>query len=75
MHRSLLKKWLLAGCSKCNDMIDLHATRLAAFRNRVPFVIYVILFVISIITLWLVGYFGTLRQRARVLMTTVVLLA
>jgi hypothetical protein len=58
-----------------NEMIDLHSKRLAAFRNRVPFSIYLVLFVVSIITLWLVGYyFGKRRQRARTLTTMVVLL-
>ena len=58
-----------------NEMIDLHSKRLAAFRNRVPFSIYLVLFVVSIITLWLVGYyFGTRRQRARILTTILALL-
>jgi hypothetical protein len=58
-----------------NEMIDLHSKRLAAFRNRVPFSIYLVLFIVSIITLWLVGYyFGTRRQRARILTTMVALL-
>jgi len=34
-----------------NEMIDLHGERLAAFRNRVPFSIYLVLFVSSAITL------------------------
>ncbi len=58
-----------------NEMIDLHTKRLAAFRNRVPFSIYLVLFVVSIIILWLVGYyFGMHRQKARFLITMVVLL-
>ena len=58
-----------------NEMIDLHAIRLAEFRNRVPFSIYLVLFVVSVITLWLVGYyFGTSRQRARILTTMLALL-
>jgi hypothetical protein len=58
-----------------NEMIDLHSKRLAAFRNRVPFSIYLVLFVVSIIILWLVGYyFGMRRQKARFLITMVVLL-
>ena len=58
-----------------NEMIDLHSKRLAAFRNRVPFSIYLVIFVVSIIILWLVGYyFGMRRQKARFLVTTVVVL-
>lgn len=48
-----------------NEMIDLHAKRLAAFRNRVPFPIYLVLFIVSTITLLAVGfYMGAHRQRA-----------
>ena len=58
-----------------NEMIDLHSKRLAAFRNRVPFPIYLVLFVVSIIALWLVGYyFGTGRQKMRILTTMLALL-
>jgi len=58
-----------------NEMIDLHSKRLAAFRNRVPFSIYVVLFVASAITLWLVGYyFGSHRKRVRILTTMLALL-
>ena len=58
-----------------NEMIDLHSKRLAAFRNRVPFSIYLVLFAVSIITLWLVGYyFGSRRQRVRILTTMLALL-
>ena len=58
-----------------NEMIDFHGKRMAAFRNRVPFSIYLVLFVVSAITLWLVGYyFGTCRQRMRILTTMLVLL-
>ena len=58
-----------------NEMIDLHSKRLAAFRNRVPLSIYLVLFVVSAITLWLVGnYFGTRGQRMRILTTMLALL-
>jgi hypothetical protein len=58
-----------------NEMIDLHTKRLAEFRNRVPFSIYLVLFVVSTITLWLVGYyFGWHRQRVRILTTMLALL-
>jgi len=58
-----------------NEMIDLHTKRLAAFRNRVPFSIYLVLFVVSAITLWVVGYyFGASRQRVRILTTMLALL-
>jgi len=58
-----------------NEMIDLHGKRLAAFRNRVHFPIYLILFFVSIITLWLVGYyFGRPRKGARFLPMILVLL-
>ncbi|MGZ6210185.1 MAG: bestrophin-like domain, partial [Syntrophales bacterium] len=58
-----------------NEMIDLHTKRLAAFHNRVPFSIYLVLFVVSAITLWLVGYyFGSHRKRVRILTTVLALL-
>jgi len=57
-----------------NEMIDLHSKRLAAFRNRVPFSIYLVLLIVSVITLWLVGYYFGRRQRGRILTTVVVLL-
>jgi hypothetical protein len=58
-----------------NEMIDLHSKRLAEFRNRVPFSIYLVLFVVSAITLWLVGYyFGASRQRVRILTTILAIL-
>jgi hypothetical protein len=58
-----------------NEMIDLHSKRLAAFRNRVPFSIYLVLFGVSAITLWLVGYyFGSPKQRVRILTTMLALL-
>jgi hypothetical protein len=56
-------------------MIDLHSKRLAAFRNRVPFSIYLVLFVVSAVILWLVGYYlGSSRQRVRILTTMLALL-
>jgi hypothetical protein len=58
-----------------NEMIDLHTKRLAAFRNRVPFSIYLVLFIVSGITLCLVGYyFGTGRQKRRILSAMLALL-
>ena len=58
-----------------NEMIDLHSKRLAAFRNRVPFTIYLVLFVVSAITLGLVGYyFGFSKRRGRILTTMLALL-
>ncbi len=51
-----------------NEMIDLHTKRVAAFRNRIPFTIYLVLFVVSVLTLWLVGhYFRLNSRRVRVL--------
>ncbi len=58
-----------------NETIDLHTKRLAAFQNRVPFSIYLVLFVVSTINLWLVGYyFASSKQRARILTTMIALL-
>jgi hypothetical protein len=57
-----------------NEMIDLYSKRLGAFRNRVPFSIYLVLFIVSIIALWLVGYYFGRRQRGRILTVVVVLL-
>src|SRR5208283_1153139 len=48
-----------------NEMIDLHTKRLAAFRNRVPFPIYVVLLIVSTVALCLIGYYlGSHRQGA-----------
>jgi len=58
-----------------NEMIDLHAKRLAAYRNRVPLSIYLVLFLVSIITMfWLGYYFGRRIQRARIFPLVVALL-
>jgi hypothetical protein len=48
-----------------NEMIDLQTKRVAAFRNRVPFPIYVVLLIVSAVALWLIGfYLGSHRQKA-----------
>lgn len=53
-----------------NELIDLHSKRLAAFRNRVPFPIFMVLFVASAVTLWLAGYYlGFSEKRLRSLTT------
>jgi len=58
-----------------NEMIDLHAKRLAAYRNRVPLPIYLVLFLVSIIVLFLLGYyFGRGGRKSRILPLVVVLL-
>jgi hypothetical protein len=58
-----------------NEMIDFHTKRLAEFYNRVPFSIYLVLFVVSAMTLWLMGYyFGSHRKRVQILTTVVALL-
>lgn len=46
-----------------NEMIDLHAKRLAAFRSRVPVSIYLVLFGISVAALGLIGYYSGTRHR------------
>lgn len=57
-----------------NETIDLYSKRLAAFRNRVPISIYLVLFIVSIITLWLMGYYFRRKQGGRVLATVVIFL-
>jgi len=58
-----------------NEMIDLHTKRLAAFRNRVPFPIYLVLFVVSAIAMWLVGYyFGSPKPGVQILTTVLAIL-
>jgi len=58
-----------------NEVIDLHSKRLAAYRNRVPLSIYLVLFFVSVVTMCLLGYyFGTRKPRARILTVIVVLL-
>jgi hypothetical protein len=47
-----------------NEMIDLHTKRLAAFQNRVPLTIYLVLLIISVVALFLTGaYFGSALHR------------
>ncbi len=46
-----------------NEMIDLHAERLAAMRNRVPEIIIYLLFVVAIVTLGLIGYGSGISRR------------
>jgi hypothetical protein len=66
---------IVAFLQTLNEMIDLHTKRLAAFRNRVPFSIYLVLFFVSAITLGLVGnYFGSHRKKVRILTTMLALL-
>jgi hypothetical protein len=57
-----------------NDTIDLYSKRLAAFRNRVPLSIYLVLFVVSVITLWLVGYYFRQKQGGRILTMVITVL-
>jgi hypothetical protein len=43
-----------------NEMIDLQATRLAAARNRVPVIVFALLYAIAVVGLGLSGYLGGL---------------
>ncbi len=48
-----------------NEMIDLRTKRLAAFRNRIPFPIHVVLLIVSAVALLMIGYYlGSHRQGA-----------
>lgn len=55
-----------------NETIDLCGKRLAAFRNRVPLSICLVLFIVSTITLWLMGYYFRRRQGGRTLVMVVI---
>lgn len=58
-----------------NEMLDLHDVRLAAFRNRVPLIVYLVLFLLSFIAMAVLGYYFRVRgSRARFLTITVGLL-
>jgi ABC-type multidrug transport system fused ATPase/permease subunit len=57
-----------------NETIDLYSKRMAAYRNRVPASIYLVLLIVSVITLWLVGYYFGRKDRARILTMVVVVL-
>lgn len=58
-----------------NEMIDLGTKRLAAFRNRVPLPIYVVLFIASTVALWLIEYYlGSHKQKALMVTGTLALL-
>ena len=45
-----------------NQMIDISTVRLAAFKNRVPFSIYAVLFLVSLMAMWLFGYYFRVRN-------------
>lgn len=49
--------------SSLNEMIDLHAKRLAAFENRVPQMVLILLFVCGTITVLITGYGCGLCER------------
>ena len=58
-----------------NEMIDISATRLAAFKNRVPFSIYIVLFLVSLTVMWLFGYYFSMQSsRPRLLVVVLALL-
>jgi hypothetical protein len=52
-----------------NEMIDLREKRWAAFNNRVPSSIYIVIVIFSIITVWLVGYYFKSHGRREQMMT------
>jgi hypothetical protein len=52
-----------------NEMIDLHAKRMTALENHVPEVIFILLYLVSILTLGMVGYGCGLGTRRNLLMT------
>lgn len=45
-----------------NQMIDISSQRLAAFRHRVPLSIYAAIFLVSVVAMWLVGYYFRVRR-------------
>ena len=57
-----------------NQTIDIAATRLAAFKNRVPFSIYAVLFLVSLIAMWLFGYYFSMRKGRPALLVVVLAL-
>ena len=48
-----------------NDVIDLHAKRLAAWRNRIPGVVWVFLFVTTVLGMASMGYHAALSESRR----------
>lgn len=56
-----------------NEVIDLHAARLAAMKNRVPEVIIDLIFVASIISLGLIGYTLGMTQHRGIIPTLMAL--
>jgi hypothetical protein len=60
-----------------NEMIDLHAKRMAALENHVPEVVFILLYLVSIIALGMLGYGCGLGGRRSLLMamTTAFLIA
>lgn len=58
-----------------NSTIDLHAKRLAAFKNRVPLTVYVVLLLLSFVAMTLLGYYFRVRGvRTRFLTIMIALL-
>jgi hypothetical protein len=48
-----------------NEMIDLHETRVTAGRNRIPDSIWLVLYIVTILTMTAVGYqFGLTGERS-----------
>jgi len=54
-----------------NDTIDFHGKRMAAFRSRVPFSIYLVLFGISAVAVGLTGHYFGSRGRRRPILTLI----
>lgn len=55
--------------SSLNDLIDLHGKQLAAIRNRIPGAIFLLLFLVSVVSLGLAGYGLAPRRRLSVALT------
>lgn len=48
-----------------NEVIDLHATRLMRLRNRVPAVIWIVLYLLALLAMGMIGYQGGLSGAKR----------
>jgi len=54
--------------SALNQVIDLHGMQIAAFQNRIPAAVSVLLFVVSLVALGLAGYASSLPRKQRVVL-------
>jgi len=75
LPRTLTRDELDRLAETLNEMIDLHTKRLAAYQNRVPLAIYLVLCGVSVSAVFLMGfYIGFSKHRAHIMTMMLALL-